>query len=179
MTSMTSIKDYKRLLADINQRCSDIHIRYGQQIVCTPGCKGNCCRIHLSISAVESYCLSQALRLYPGRVVSRIRAKAHQAPPTGPCPLLDQGACILYPDRLLLCRTHGLPMRMQYRGRRSVGCCQKNFRHLPAIPADACIDLDRLNKRLSSINDHFLSEYGGPIGLKERYLIGEALQLVF
>jgi hypothetical protein len=83
----------------------------------------------------------------------------------------------MYANRLLLCRTHGLPVRHRYRGKTSVGCCQKNFRQLPSIPADACIDLDRLNTRLAAINERFLSEYSGPHVLKERYRIAEALLL--
>ena len=85
----------------------------------------------------------------------------------------------MYSDRLLLCRTHGFPMALSYHGQKSVGCCQKNFRQSNIIPEDACIDLDRLNRRLASIDLHFRSEYRGEIELQKRYLIGEALQLEF
>ena len=85
----------------------------------------------------------------------------------------------MYSDRLLLCRTHGLPMALSYRGQRSIGCCQKNFRQLKVIPGDACIDLDRLNRRLAAVDLHFRSEYKGALALKRRYLIGEALLLEF
>lgn len=83
----------------------------------------------------------------------------------------------MYADRLLLCRTHGLPVRHRYRGNTSVGCCPKNFRRLPSIPDNACIDLDRMNTRLAAINRRFLFEYGGQRLLKHRYRIGEALLL--
>jgi hypothetical protein len=174
---MHSLIEYEMLVADIDQRCGEIIDRYGDQIRCARGCKGNCCRIHLSISAVEAYHLRVALRTYPDHRRSTIQASARRAAPTGPCPLLDQGACSMYADRLLMCRTHGLPLRHRYRGSSSVGCCQKNFRHLPSIPDDACIDLDRLNARLAAINRRFLSKYEGSHVLQDRYRIGEALLL--
>jgi hypothetical protein len=176
---MHSLIEYELLVADIDQRCREILDRFENQINCVRGCKGNCCRIHLSISAVEAYRLSIALGAYPRHRRTKIQASAARATTAGPCPLLDRGACSMYADRLLLCRTHGLPMRHRYRGISSVGCCQKNFRQLPAIPDDACIDLDRLNIRLAAINRRFLSEYWRRPSLKQRYLIGEALLLGF
>lgn len=173
------LEEYRLLAADVEQRCSDVQNRYAEQIVCAKGCKGNCCRIHLSISAIEAFHLASALSTYPEDSVRKIRTAAGQASSAGPCPLLVQGACHMYSDRLILCRTHGLPMLIHYRGRKSVGCCQKNFRRLPVIPDEACIDLDRLNTRLAAVNKRFLSEYGGRFALKERYLIGEALLLEF
>ena len=176
---MISILEYEKLVAEINQSCSQIISRYGDQITCSKGCAGNCCRIHLSISAVESFHISRALLARPKHFSSRIRQKAGRSTAIGSCPLLNDGECCMYSDRLLLCRTHGLPMTLSYRGQKSVGCCQKNFRQSTAIAEDACIDLDRLNRRLASIDLHFRSEYKGNIALKKRYLIGEALLLEF
>ena len=176
---MHSLIEYELLMADIDQRCREILDRFENQINCVRGCKGNCCRIHLSISAVEAFRLSVALGAYPRHRRTKIQASAARASTADPCPLLDQGACSMYADRLLLCRTHGLPMRHHYRGNPSVGCCQKNFRRQPSIPDDACIDLDRLNARLADINRRFLSEYRGSPPLRQRYLIGEALLLGF
>lgn len=172
---MGAMRAYKALVADISQRCEDILDRYSDQIVCTKGCQGNCCRIHLSISAVEAFHLAAALKSQPPERVLTIRERAGETTPSGPCPLLDGAACRMYPDRLILCRTHGLPMQTHYRGHMSVGCCQKNFTQIAAIPADACIDLDQLNKRLAEINTIFLAGYRGRHALKERYLISEAL----
>lgn len=172
---MEAMQDYKRLLSAVDQRCDYILGRYGDQIVCASGCPGNCCRIHLSIAAVEAFHLASALKSQPREFLRQIRKRAVESTPSDPCPLLDRAACRMYPDRLILCRTHGLPMRTQYRGRISVGCCQKNFTQTAIIPADACIDLDPLNKRLAEVNQRFLTEYRGPNAVKERYLIGEAL----
>ena len=83
----------------------------------------------------------------------------------------------MYASRLIICRTHGLPMRIEYRGKRSVGFCRKNFRELDPIPDDAVIDLDGLNKNLAAVNRLFLNECPDRIGFSPRFSIGEALLL--
>ncbi len=110
-------------------------------------------------------------------MVRHIRQKARHTSSFGPCPLLEEGACMMYASRLIICRTHGLPMRTEYRGNRFVGSCQKNFRTLDPIPDDAVIDLDRLNNNLSVINQFFVNESSERIGLNQRFSIGEALLL--
>ena len=83
----------------------------------------------------------------------------------------------MYPSRLMICRTHGLPMRIEYRGKQSIGFCQKNFRKLDPIPDDAILDLGRLNNNLAVINQSFVNEFSDRIGLSTRLSIGEALLL--
>ena len=83
----------------------------------------------------------------------------------------------MYASRLIICRTHGLPMQIEYRGNRPIGFCQKNFRKLESIPDDAVIDLNLLNNNLAAVNQLFVDEFSGRIGLRPRFSIGEALLL--
>ena len=83
----------------------------------------------------------------------------------------------MYAARLMICRTHGLPMAIEYRGKRSIGFCQKNFRKLDPIPDDAVLDLGSLNSNLAAINQSFVNEFSDRIGLSTRLSIGEALLL--
>ena len=83
----------------------------------------------------------------------------------------------MYASRLIICRTHGLPMRTEYRGKRTIGFCRKNFRKLDPIPNDAVIDLDGLNHHLAAVNQLFVNEYSDRIGSSPRFSIGEALLL--
>jgi len=168
---------YRALVTEISCCCNDILMRYSDQVVCAKGCKGNCCRIHLSIPAVEAFHLGAALMSYPADRVRQIRARVGRMNTSGPCPLLDRAACTMYPHRLILCRTHGLPIQNRYRGKTYVGCCQKNFQQLFPIPRDARLDLDRINRQLARINRQFMIEYGDRHLIKERYSIGEALML--
>ena len=176
---MNALAAYNELVARINLRCHDILGRYADRIACSKGCKGNCCRIHLSVSAIEAFHIAGVLKKQTPAKIDQIRIRAYQSPASGPCPLLDEGACGMYSDRFILCRTHGLPMRSRYRSSVSIGCCPKNFQKPAVIPDDACINLDQLNSRLATIGRQFLSEYSGRLNLKERYPIGQALLLEF
>ena len=145
-----SIHKYQRLIARVDNACRLIQEKYAHQIACRKGCAGNCCRIHLTIFPIEAISLARALKKLPGKMARHIRDKARNTKSFGPCPLLENGACLMYASRLVICRTHGLPMRSEYRGRQSIGFCQKNFQNLKAIPNDAVIDLDDLNVRTCS-----------------------------
>jgi Fe-S-cluster containining protein len=174
---LNSLRTYQKLIAQLDNACRWIQEGFAEQIVCEKGCAGNCCRIHLSVFAVEAVSLAIALKKLPRQMVSYIRYKARNTTTFSPCPLLEEGACLMYTSRLVICRTHGLPMRNEYRGHRSIGVCQKNFRNLHPIPDDAVIDLDDLNRKLASVNQMFVSELADRIQLSPRISIGEALML--
>ena len=83
----------------------------------------------------------------------------------------------MYNSRLVICRTHGLPMRTEYRGKQFIGFCQKNFQNLNPVPDDAVMDLDGLNVELRTLNRSFVEAYSGPLELRDRYTLAEALLL--
>ena len=172
---MKALKNYHRLIDQVDNVCRRIQEGYAEQIACEKGCAGNCCRIHLSVFPIEAVSLAIASKKMSREMVHRIRQKASQAGSFGPCPLLEEGACLMYDSRLIICRTHGLPMRNEYRGHRFIGFCQKNFRKLDPIPDDAVIDLDWLNNNLAAVNQMFVNECSDRIGLSPRFSIGEAL----
>lgn len=174
---MKALRNYHKLIDQVDTVCRRIQERYVGQIACEKGCAGNCCRIHLSVFPIEAISLAIALRKLSGEMVRHIRRKAGQANSFGPCPLLEEGACLMYDSRLIICRTHGLPMRIEYRGHRSIGFCRKNFSKLDPVPDDAVIDLDCLNNNLAAVNQMFVNECSDHIGLSPRLSIGEALLL--
>lgn len=175
---MEALKDYYALIDRITEECLRIRRCYGARITCRKGCPGNCCRIHLSLFAVEAFALALALRELPPAMVARVRRRAASTTAFGPCPLLEDGACLMYVARLLICRTHGLPMRSAYRGREIVGCCQKNFSGPAPVPKDACIDLDPVNRSLAEVNRRFLAgSHGRLFPRNHRVYLNEALML--
>jgi hypothetical protein len=135
------LKDYKLFIADVNRRCDQIIRRHRNQIACTRGCAGNGCRIHLSVYPVEAMSLSLALQKLEPEIQHRIQARARHTNSFGPCPLLEDGACLMYDARAVICRTHGLPASTEYKGHRAIGCCVKNFKQLDSIPDEDVIDL--------------------------------------
>jgi Fe-S-cluster containining protein len=174
---LNALRNYQRLIAQVDNVCRQIQEGYSKQIACEKGCAGNCCRIHLSVFPIEAISLAIALEKLPREMVRHIRQKARHTNSFGPCPLLEKGACLMYASRLIICRTHGLPMRIEYRGNRFIGFCQKNFRQLDPIPDDAVIDLDCLNNNLAAVNQLFVNEFSDRIGLSPRFSISEALLL--
>ena len=105
----------------------------------------------------------------------RIQARARHTNSFGPCPLLEEGACLIYDARAVICRTHGLPMSIEYKDRRTVGFCVKNFKQLDPIPDVDTIDLASLNSRLAEINTRFVRENPGLLPTADRFTLAEAL----
>lgn len=107
------------------------------------GCPDNCCDSYfLHYTYVEWIYLWQGMRQLPLQKQQEILDRAHRVVrqyadelaqerrPVVMCPLNEDGLCVLYPFRLLVCRTHGVPATMtRPDGRRLAfpGCfrCQK------------------------------------------------------
>jgi len=175
--TMQALKDYQKLIAEVDRRCRRIRTRHQNHIACTKGCAGNCCRIHISIYPVEAVSLALSLQKLAPEMRHRIQHNARHANTFGPCPLLEGGACLIYHARAVICRTHGLPMLTEYRGHRAVGFCEKNFQHLSPIPEEDIIDLAHLNNSLAAANRRFVSEVGQRLLPGDRFTIAQALLL--
>lgn len=107
----------------------------------------------------------------------RIQQQARHTGTFGPCPLLEDGACLMYDARAVICRTHGLPVCSEYRGHRTVGFCLKNFKQPFTIPDEDIIDLAQLNRSLAEVNRKFIDEVALPLPSGKRFAIAEALLL--
>lgn len=169
---MTGLENYHALLARVDELCRATGERFPSELSCRPGCDA-CCR-HLSIFAVEAHALNRAFRELPEAEAAKLLESARQAAPSDPCPLLQDGLCLLYRARPIICRTHGLPILINRDGESGVDFCPKNFRGLTSIPGSAVIDLDRLNDTLAAINALFLASFPGP----ERLTLAQALALL-
>ncbi len=172
---MQALKDYRKWIAEVDRRCRRIVSRHKDQIACTKGCAGNCCRIHISVYPIEAVSLALSLQKLPPELRRRIQHKARHTNSFGPCPLLEDGACRMYAARAVICRTHGLPMLTEYNGHRTVGFCEKNFRGLSPIPEEDIIDLAQLNSTLAAINRRFGSQAAHRLPPGRRFTIAQAL----
>ncbi len=167
------VHNYLNLLERVGALCRRIEAEYLENIACRRGCDG-CC-LHISLFPVEAVNLAQALRRLPESEVSRIREKARTASPDGPCPLLEDGACLLYSARPIICRTHGLPILVRENGKAAIDFCAKNFKGVESLPGRAVIDLEILNTSLAAINALFVAQFFTRPPEKERLTIAEAL----
>lgn len=173
---MKVMQNYRNLVEKVDGLCRNIENDYHDSIECSKGCDG-CCR-HISLFRVEAVNLALALRRLPDDEISHIREKARASSPDGPCPLLENGACLLYSARPIICRTHGLPILTREFGGPSVDFCPENFIGVETLPGKAIIDIDLLNTSLAAIDALFVAGFfNGKTPDKERLTIAEALLL--
>ena len=172
---MQALEDYQILINEVDQLCFEIRQRCGLYITCKKGCPGNCCQRHITVFPIEAFAFARALLQLSPEQASRIQRKARQASSSGPCPLLEDGACLMYDSRAIICRTHGYPILSEYNGHQSVGYCHRNFKDLSSISADRIIELAPLNKNLMALNRRFIGESVGRFLPADRLTVAEAL----
>lgn len=103
--------DYARVARAIGLQCTD--------------CSDNCCDSYfLHHTYAEWAYLWLGLRLLPAATLDRLRERARRyleksaealdqgERPRLMCPLNEEGLCLVYAHRLMVCRTHGVPARM-------------------------------------------------------------------
>jgi len=158
---MESMRAYRELVARVDRFLGRVMERYGRLIRCRKGC-AICCEPGFGVFPVEAWGVRQGLGSLPLRARVILLQKAGD-PSSDSCPALGGGACLLYPLRPLLCRTHGFPLLVETGGGKpQVKYCELNFRpeEFPGqvISGDCVLNLERLNQALAAINLAFLSE---------------------
>lgn len=167
--------NYRNLAARVDALCDRITTEYVACLACRAGCD-DCCR-HISIFPVEAAALAMALRDLPAKENARIRELARLAT-SHSCPLLENGRCLLYTARPIICRTHGFPLLSDREEAEEIDFCPKNFIGINSFPAAAVIDLNCLNTTLAAINAVFAASSGfSPRSGQDRLTIAEALLL--
>ncbi len=169
-----SLMVYRRLVVRVDRMVHYIRRKYSVHIACHKGCACGC--RNLSILPIEALSLYGALQDLPWPLIATIRKRA-AAVSIWDCPLQRKGACSLYAFRPIICRTYGYPLLTHYQGRSSIGYCRHNFKKMPSIPADAVIDLEKINGRLRVINASALGEADRILQLPDRLSISKAIML--
>lgn len=154
------LKNYHRLLDKVDQLCEGISHLLGTALTCHEGCD-SCC-IAISVFPVEAAALIEAAGKLPPEQYQQLKRHLGQPQSEGRCPLLsEEGRCLLYQARPIICRTHGLPILItDDDGQRRVDICPRNGQGIEQLPGEALIDLERLNELLVSVNVLYLREFG-------------------
>ncbi len=136
MTAETVIiNKYLRLVAEIDDVVERMRKLYPEEVKCGSGCT-ECCSAVFYVQLVESISVGMAFRGLPEEVRARVLARCEEIQETHdeihqrivqkrtegpkaaiaelsvqrvPCPLLEDGACLLYKQRPITCRVYGLP----------------------------------------------------------------------
>jgi hypothetical protein len=157
---------YGELTAYCDRFVDQVSRALAEQIHCGPGCC-TCCQLS-SVNALEAAVLWAAR---PGIV-----PRHPQPQPAGGCPLLRDGLCSLYPARPLICRTHGVAMKMVIGTEVTVHHCPRNFQRLsPGQLASSPLLLDEalITTNLSRLNIAFCRIIGSPQLSAQRFdLVG-------
>lgn len=172
---MAPLDSYLQLRGKVDALCRQIESAHAEVISCQAGCD-SCCQA-LTLFPVEAYALARAVAAQPEPIRQRLRARAGEAADTGSCPLLEGGRCLLYDDRPIICRTHGLPILLREPQGNRVDFCPLNFVGCDSLSGNSLIDLDRLNQLLAAINHDFVARNLGSTAPPDRIPIGEALLL--
>lgn len=172
---MRARERYRELCAKVDAFFARVKARHAADIHCAAGCDG-CCRTRLSVTAVEADEIRDALAALAPEVRRRAAARARLDAPDRCAALEDDGSCAVYAARPLVCRSHGLPVRMvSARGLPVVDACVLNFTDGGPAEADPDCILDQANLSLTlgAIARAHAAETGGDAG--ERVTISELL----
>lgn len=127
-----------------------VEARHGEDMQCRTGCS-DCCRVRLTITSVEAEAIADEVARWPAE---RRQALAAADPGAGEgagagagdrCAALDAaGRCRIYAARPIVCRSHGVPIRLRRGALPVVESCHRNFtRTEPA--ADCVLDQTTLS----------------------------------
>lgn len=148
--------EYERLIHWIDRFLARI-----QKPRCPSGC-AVCCRPDLALFPVEAFRLRKAFLDLPAEARRSVRSERGSGGPA--CSLLVGGGCLLYPERPVLCRTHGVPFFTKTEEEAEAwevhgGCevLEGPDVLLANHPAGiSLLDLDRVNEALAAVNLNFL-----------------------
>lgn len=152
--SPASLERLGQLAARVDAFFARVEARHGAQMECRSGCH-DCCLPGLSFTGVEARALRDALLRLPGPLRARLRDRASAAA-LDRCVLLDEhGRCCTYDARPMICRSHGVPVRVRdRRGLPLVDACSRNFHTTGAsgLPGEDVLDQESLSKILLAID---------------------------
>ena len=121
--------------------------RHGADMQCATGCS-DCCRVRLTVTAVEA----AAIRAHVAGWPAEQRRNLADTGADSACAALDAGGrCRIYPARPLVCRSHGVPIRMRQGGLPVIQACHRNFTHTTADP-DCVLDQATLSATLLAVD---------------------------
>ncbi|MCG5056199.1 MAG: YkgJ family cysteine cluster protein [Myxococcales bacterium] len=156
-----------RLLAQkVDAFFTRVEQQHADHMACRTGCN-DCCHVRLTITSVEAEAIRHHWPQLPEEVRATLRAHA-QGPSDSLCVALqDDGRCGIYEMRPLVCRSHGLPLRLRQDKRLPIiDACFRNFVETGpgAVAPDCVLDQQTLSTALLAIDAAFARAEGRPAG---------------
>ncbi len=137
------------LSAKIDAFFARVEARHGDDMQCATGCS-DCCHVRLTLTEVEAAEIRRELASWPAARRSAIAANA--AASTDRCAALDpSGRCLIYAVRPVVCRSHGVPIRMREDSLPVVRSCFRNFTQIAPEP-DCILDQSTLSALVLAVD---------------------------
>jgi Fe-S-cluster containining protein len=178
-----SVEDASSLLARFDALCTKVddfaarvQASHAEEMSCRAGCDG-CCRTRLTVTLLEAEAIRRVLtalaanepqrRAYVASLAARASDPAHPR-----CAALDDdGRCVIYAARPLVCRSHGVPIRVRSRSRKAlpvVQACALNFvaRGPAAVAPGDVLDQETLSTVLFALDAALAQVRGTPAGAR-------------
>jgi hypothetical protein len=160
---------YGELVVRVDAFFARVRARHAVELACAPGCDA-CCHVRPTVTSVEADAVRSLLASRTADERARVAALAQRAE-DGRCAALDEGGrCAIYAARPLVCRSHGLPIRMRdARSLPVIVSCEKNFVAAgpAAADADCVLDQETLSTILHAIDVAHARERGHAPGARE------------
>jgi Fe-S-cluster containining protein len=165
---------YRELTGKVDAFFARVQARHASDMRCGSGCD-SCCRTRLTITGVEAEAMRAHVASMPAAARARLAEVARRPfdPSDMRCAALeDDGRCLVYDGRPVVCRSHGVPIRLygEADGRRlpMVDACPLNF---PAGPeradADCILDQETLSATLFAVDNEDADATGRERGTRE------------
>lgn len=149
------VSRYHDLAALVDTHVARVCQQYAGEIRCAGGCCSCCDRE--SLAALEAW-----------NIYQYVCAEKPAAGFDGQgCPFLENGLCVVYPVRPLICRSHGVPVQLDG----SVHCCGLNFVNVQKVEADMILDQELVDRHLAVYNMAFVQLCDDPFFATGRVLL--------
>ena len=150
---------YRELTVKVDAFFTRVRTRHASDMRCGSGCD-SCCRTRLTITGVEAEALRAHVAAMPDDARARLAEVARRPFDPGDmrCAALeDDGRCLVYGGRPIVCRSHGVPVRVygEAGGRRFpiIDSCPLNFTAGPdRADPDCILDQETLSATLIAID---------------------------
>jgi hypothetical protein len=133
------VSRYAELTAKVDAFFDRVAARHGDDLLCATGC-ADCCHVRLTITGVEAAAIAAEVEAWPDDRRAALAAQLTGASPDRCAALGPDDRCAIYPARPLVCRSHGVPIRLTVDSLPVIQACFRNFTAAgPAAAAADCV----------------------------------------
>jgi Fe-S-cluster containining protein len=140
-----------QLHAKVDAFFARVEARHGDEVACRTGC-ADCCRARLTVTGVEARAIAGEVARWSIEQRRALAAQVEARHGDPRCAALDDAdRCTIYEARPIVCRSHGVPVRLQRGSLPVIEVCPRNFaRSAPA--ADCVLDQATLSTLVLAVD---------------------------